>query len=217
MRSLPPLPWRTSSRRSAQAQSARSNPTASAQQTPVSSSVRRIARSRRPTTVLASQQAIRRAISAGASGGTILWGRRTLRRPREGVVVGVAGGAQPGAEAAHLAEVAVTGVGAAGGEEGEVGDDVVGAEAVRAERCRVLLQAAGEARRRDRDDRDRHGRQLYTHDRRARRRRAHDRRHRHGSCRQRLGCVVSHFRNHRHDRRWPARSRPGRRQRHRRL
>ena len=32
----------------------------------------------------ASQQAIRRAISAGASGGTILRGRRTLRRPRKG-------------------------------------------------------------------------------------------------------------------------------------
>ena len=70
--------------RSAQAQSARSNWTASAQRMPVSKSVRRIARLRRPTTVAASQQAIRRAISAGARGGTILRGSRTLRRPRKG-------------------------------------------------------------------------------------------------------------------------------------
>ena len=37
------------------------------------------------------------------------------------------------------------GVGAAGGEAGEVGDDVVGAEAVRVKRRPVLLQATGEA------------------------------------------------------------------------
>ena len=66
----------------------------------------------------------------------------------EGVVGGGAGGAQPGAEAAHLAEGAVAGSGALGSEAGEGGDHVIGAAAVRVQRGPVLLETALEARER---------------------------------------------------------------------
>ena len=74
-----------------------------------------------------------------------LAGQPHVAQAPERVVIRVAGRAQPGAEAAHLAEVAVTGVGAAGGEAGEVGDDVIGADGVRIQGCPILDEAAGEA------------------------------------------------------------------------
>ena len=95
---------RTWRRRRANAQSVRSSWTASAQRTPVSSSVRRIARSGRPTTAWASQQAIKRAISARAKGGTILRGRRTLRRPRKGSLPGHHREASPFARRGRIAD-----------------------------------------------------------------------------------------------------------------
>ena len=96
---------------------------------------------------------LRGGVAAGEQAGDLLRcqrrhdpaGQADVAEAAERVVGGIAGGAQPGAEAAHLAEVAVTGVGAAGGEAGEVGDDVVGAEAVRIQRRPILDEAAGEA------------------------------------------------------------------------
>ena len=72
-------------------------------------------------------------------------GQAHVAEPPEGIVAGIAGGAQPGPEAAHLAEGAVAGGGTEAGEAGEVGDDVIGAAAVRIERGCVLLEAAQEA------------------------------------------------------------------------
>ena len=72
-------------------------------------------------------------------------GQTDIAEAAEGVVLRVAGRAQPVTEAAHLAEVAVTGVGAEGGEAGQVGDDVIGADSVGIERHPVLPSAADEA------------------------------------------------------------------------
>ena len=47
-------------------------------------------------------------------------GQADVAEAAEGVVGGIAGGAEPGAEAAHLAEVAMAGGGTVGGEAGEV-------------------------------------------------------------------------------------------------
>ena len=95
----------------------------------------------------------RGAVAAGDQAGDLrgrqgrhdLAGQADIAEAAEGVVVGVAGGAQPGAEAAHLAEIAVAGIGAVGGEADEIGDDVIGTEAVRIQRRPILDEAAGEA------------------------------------------------------------------------
>lgn len=55
------------------------------QRTPVSSRVRRTARSRAPIAVSGSQQARSLATSSGENGWTIFWGSRTLRSEWKGV------------------------------------------------------------------------------------------------------------------------------------
>ena len=69
-------------------------------------------------------------------------GQADVAEPAEGVVVGVAGGAQPGAEAAYLAEGAVAGGRAEAGEADEGGDHVVGADPVRIQGRLILDKAA---------------------------------------------------------------------------
>ena len=93
----------------------------------------------------ASQQASRRPISAGVSGGHDRVGQADVAEAAEGVVVGIASGVQPTEEAAHLAEVAVAGIRAVVGEADEIGDDVIGTEAVRVQGRPVFPEAAAEA------------------------------------------------------------------------
>ena len=72
-------------------------------------------------------------------------GQADVAEAAEGVVGGVPGSAQPGAETTHLAEVTVAGGGPVVGEASEVSDHVIGPEPVGVQRGPVLLKAAGEA------------------------------------------------------------------------
>ena len=96
---------------------------------PVSRSVRRIAHhgAHRGGGIAAGQQA---PDLGGREGRHDRLGQTHGAEAAEGIVGGGAGGAQPGAEAAHLAEGAVAGGGALGGETGEGGDHVIGAAAI---------------------------------------------------------------------------------------
>ena len=114
MRSLPPLPWRTRSRRSAQAQSARSRLDR------LGAADAGVQQREEDRAITAAHH--RGGVAAGEQAGDLRGAQRRhdragqphVAQAPERVVGGVAGRAQPVPEAAHLAEVAVAGIGAVG-------------------------------------------------------------------------------------------------------